>query len=54
MDTPDPDLDEIFMDAVSAIVRAALERIGPDADTRFRFFRRLLAVAQEAAGDQHH
>ena len=50
MDTPGLDLDEVFLDAVEVTVLAALERIGDDPDTRFRFFRRLLAVAGEEAG----
>jgi len=32
-----------------AVVLAALERIGDDREARFRFFRRLLAVAEEEA-----
>jgi hypothetical protein len=32
-------------------VIVALERIGDDPQARFRFFRRLLAVAQKAAGE---
>ena len=47
MDRLDLDLDEVFLDAMEAVVLAALERIGDDPDARFRFFRRLLAVAQE-------
>jgi hypothetical protein len=47
MDTPDLDLDEVFLDALEAVVLAALERIGDDLEARFRFFRRLLAVAEE-------
>jgi len=50
MDTPDLDLDQVFLDALEAVVRASLERIGDDPETRFRFFRRLLATAQEEAG----
>jgi len=50
MDAPelDLDLDEMFLEAVDAVVLAALERIGDDPEARFRFFRRLLAVAEEA------
>lgn len=43
-------LDEVFLDAVDAVVLAALERIGDDPDARYRFFRRLLAAAEEEAG----
>lgn len=50
MDTPDLDLDEVFLEAVETVVLAALERIGDDPETRFNFFQRLLAVAQEEAG----
>ena len=39
----------MFLDAVEAVVLTALERIGDDPDARFRFFRRLLAMAKEAA-----
>jgi hypothetical protein len=38
------------MVAVDAVVLAARERPGDDSEIRFRFFRRLLAVAQEEAG----
>ena len=48
MDDPDHDLDEVFLDALGAVVLAALDRIGDDPEARFSFFRRLLAVA--AAG----
>jgi hypothetical protein len=44
MDTPD--LDDVFLGAVAAVVLAALGRIGDDPRARFRFFRRLLAVAE--------
>lgn len=50
MDNPDLDLDEVFPDAIEAVVPAALERIGDEPQARFRFFRRLLAVAEEEAG----
>jgi hypothetical protein len=53
MDNADLDLDELFLDAVEAAVLAALERIGDDPEARFRFFRRLLAVAQEEAGGRY-
>jgi len=49
MDTPDFDPNEVFLDALEAVVLAALERIGDDPDARFRFFRQLLAVATETA-----
>ena len=45
MDAPDLDLDEVFLDVVEAVVLIALQRIGTNPDTRFRFFRQLLAVA---------
>jgi hypothetical protein len=47
MDAPDLDLDELFLDTLEAVVLAALEQIGDDPGARFRFFRRLLAVAEE-------
>jgi len=47
MDAADLDLDEVFIDALEAVVLAALGESGDDPDGRFRFFRRLLAVAQE-------
>jgi hypothetical protein len=43
--------DDLFLDAVDAIVLDALVRIGKDPRARYAFFRRLLAVAQEEAGD---
>ncbi len=46
---PRPDLDEVFLDALKAVVLAALEWIGHDPDARFRFFRQRLAVAEEEA-----
>jgi hypothetical protein len=49
MDSPNFDLDEVFLDAVEAVVLAALERIGANPEARFRFFRRLLAIATETA-----
>jgi hypothetical protein len=49
MDAPDLDLDEVFLDALEAVVLAALERIGNDPAARFRLFRRLLVVAEEEA-----
>ena len=50
MDDIDPDLDELFLDAVDAVVLAAFERIGDNPDGRLRFFRELLAVARAAKG----
>ena len=44
-------LDEVFLDALQVVVLAALERIGNVPEVRFRFFRRLLAIAHEAAGN---
>ena len=49
MYSPDFDPNAVFLDALEAAVLAALERIGEDPDARFRFFRRLVAVAQEEA-----
>ena len=46
----DLDADEVFCDAVCALVQAALEAIGNDPRARFRFFRELLAVARAARG----
>lgn len=40
--------DNLFLDAVDAVVLDVLSRIGDDPKARFAFFRRLLAVAQEA------
>jgi len=45
----DPTNDDLFLDAVDAIVLDALARIGADPRARFAFFKRLLAVAQEVA-----
>jgi hypothetical protein len=50
VDAPELDLNEVFLEAVETFMPAALERIGDDPEARFRFFRRLLAVAQEEAG----
>ena len=49
-----PDLDELFLDAVDAIVLDALARIGDDPGPQFAFRKRLLAVAQEVAGQAEH
>jgi len=51
MDDTDLDLDELFLDALDAVVLAALERLGDDPDARFAFFRRLLEVARHVAGE---
>jgi len=53
MDSPDLYADKVFLDAVEAVVMAALERIDDDSEARFRSFRRLLAVAQEEVGDRY-
>jgi hypothetical protein len=45
----DPTQDDLFLDAVDAVVLDALARIGDDLRAWFAFFRRLLAVAQEVA-----
>lgn len=50
MENPETDDDGLFLDAVDAIVLAALERIGDDQEARFQLFRRLLAVAREVSG----
>jgi hypothetical protein len=50
MDTIAPIADDEFFDAVDTIVLAALDQIGNDPEARFRLFRRLLAVAADAAG----
>ena len=41
---------ELFLDAVDAVVLEALAAIGSDPAARLRFFGQLLAVAQEEAG----
>jgi hypothetical protein len=48
----EPTQDELFLDAVDAIVLDALAIIGDDPRAGFAFFKRLLAVAQEEAGDR--
>ena len=45
--------DDLFLNAVGSIVLDALERIGDDPQARFRFFKRLLAVAQEEPGGRY-
>lgn len=52
MDTPDFDLDEVFLEAIDAVVVAAHEQMGDDPEARFKFFRRLLTVAHEEAGSR--
>lgn len=49
MDAPDLDLDEVVLDALKAVVLAALEQIGDDPEARFKFFRELLAKAEDEA-----
>ena len=44
--------DDLFLDAVDAIVLDALARIGDDPTARYAFFKRLLAVAQEVAKER--
>jgi len=44
--------DDLFLDAVDAIVLDALARIGDGPKAKFKFFRRLLAVAQEVAKER--
>jgi hypothetical protein len=41
-----PTRDDLFLDAIDAIVLDALARIGDDPRARFSFFKRLRAVAQ--------
>ncbi len=43
--------EELFLDMIDDVVLTVLDRIGDDPQARFEFFRRLLAVAREAAGD---
>ena len=45
----EPTQDDLFLDAVDAIVLDALARIGDDPRARFAFFMQLLAVVQAAA-----
>ena len=45
----EPTQDDLFLDAVEAIVLDALARIGDDPRARFAFFKRLPAVADEEA-----
>ena len=46
----EPTQDDLFLDAVDAIVLDARGRIGDYPRARFAFFKRLLAVAQEEGG----
>jgi hypothetical protein len=43
--------DDLFLDALDAIVLDALARIGDDPRARYAFFRRLLAAEQDAFRD---
>jgi hypothetical protein len=47
-----PTQDELFLEAVDAIVLDALARVGDDPRARFAFIKRLLAVAQEVAKER--
>jgi len=49
MDAPDLDLGAVFLEAMDTAVVAAVERIGDDPAARFKFRRRLLAIADEEA-----
>jgi hypothetical protein len=44
------DLDELFLDAVDAVVRDALDAIGDDCLPRFGFFQRRVAIARAGRG----
>jgi len=46
----EPTQEDLFLDAVDAMVLNALARIGDDPRVRFAFFRRLLAVAPGMVG----
>jgi hypothetical protein len=43
--------DDLYLDAVDAVVLDVLERIGDDPKARYAFFRRFVAPAQEMVGD---
>ena len=43
---------DLFLDAVDAIVLDALARVGDDPRARFTFFKKLLAVAKEVAKER--
>ena len=45
--------DDVFLDAVDTIVLDVLQQLGDDPGARFAFFRRVLATAQEEAGDRY-
>ena len=45
-----PTQDDLFLDAVDAMVRDGLAKIGDDPRARLGFFKRLLAVTHEVAG----
>lgn len=47
MDALDLDADDLFLDALEAVVLTALDRIRDDPEARFRLFRRLLTAAEE-------
>jgi hypothetical protein len=48
----EPTQDELFLDAVDAIVLDALPRIGDDPRAWFAFFKRLLAVVREVSRER--
>lgn len=48
----EPTQDDLFLDAVDAIVLDALATVGDDPRARFAFIKRLLAVAQEVAKER--
>ena len=48
----DLDLDDLFLDALDAIMLDALARFLGDPSARYAFFKRLLAVAQEVAKER--
>lgn len=47
----DPTADDLFLDAVDAIVLEVLAIIGDEPGARFAFFKRLLATAQEMVAE---
>jgi hypothetical protein len=50
----DPTANDLFLDAVDAIVLDALARIADDPRARFALFKRLQAVAAEVAGQAEY
>jgi hypothetical protein len=48
----EPTQEDLFLDAVDAIVLDAVARIGDDPRARFAFFKRLMAVAQKVAKER--